>query len=41
MKEHDFEVKYKFRTMIKIPRAALTADEIAEVAQFFRLEQMI
>ncbi|MDA0242248.1 MAG: pyruvate, phosphate dikinase [Chloroflexi bacterium] len=28
-------VPYKFGTMIEIPRAALTADEIAKVAQFF------
>ena len=35
MKEQDLEVKYKFGTMIELPKAALTADEIAEVAQFF------
>ena len=35
MKEQDLEVKYKFGTMIELPRAALTAEEIAEVAQFF------
>ncbi len=29
------ELDYKFGTMIEIPRAALTADEIAEVADFF------
>ncbi len=29
------KVPYKFGTMIEIPRAALTAGEIAEVAQFF------
>ncbi len=29
------EVDYKFGTMIEIPRAALTADEIAEYAEFF------
>jgi pyruvate,orthophosphate dikinase len=29
------EVDYLFGTMIEIPRAALTADEIASVAQFF------
>ena len=29
------EVAYKFGTMIEIPRAALTASEIAEVAEFF------
>jgi pyruvate,orthophosphate dikinase len=28
-------VDYKFGTMIEIPRAALTADQIAEYAQFF------
>ncbi|MBT8164311.1 MAG: pyruvate, phosphate dikinase, partial [Acidimicrobiia bacterium] len=28
------EISYKFGTMIEIPRAALTADEIAEYAQF-------
>jgi pyruvate,orthophosphate dikinase len=35
MEEQGIEVDYKFGTMIEIPRAALTADEIAEVAQFF------
>jgi pyruvate,orthophosphate dikinase len=35
MKEQGIEVDYKFGTMIEIPRAALTADEIAEYAQFF------
>jgi pyruvate,orthophosphate dikinase len=29
------EIDYKFGTMIEVPRAALTADEIAEQAQFF------
>ncbi|RLD13064.1 MAG: pyruvate, phosphate dikinase, partial [Caldiserica bacterium] len=29
------EIKYKFGTMIEIPRAALTADEIAMYADFF------
>lgn len=29
------EVPYKFGTMIEVPRAALTADEIAEYAEFF------
>jgi len=35
--EHDFKKKLdiKVGTMIEIPRAALTADEIAEVADFF------
>ncbi|WP_420631719.1 pyruvate, phosphate dikinase [Candidatus Leptofilum sp.] len=35
MEEQGIEVTYKFGTMIEIPRAALTAGEIAEVAQFF------
>ena len=35
MAEKGFEVDYKFGTMIEIPRAALTADEIAEHAEFF------
>jgi len=35
MTEQGIEVDYKFGTMIEIPRAALTADEIASVAQFF------
>jgi pyruvate,orthophosphate dikinase len=35
MAEQGIEVDYKFGTMIEIPRAALTADEIAEYAQFF------
>jgi len=35
MQEKGTEIKFKFGTMIEIPRAALTADEIAEVAQFF------
>jgi pyruvate,orthophosphate dikinase len=33
--EQGMTVDYKFGTMIEIPRAALTADEIAEYAQFF------
>jgi len=28
-------IEYKFGTMIEVPRAALTADEIAKVAEFF------
>ena len=32
---YDVELEYKFGTMIEIPRAALTADEIAEEAEFF------
>jgi len=35
MEEQDIQIDYKFGTMIEIPRAALTADEVAEVAQFF------
>jgi pyruvate,orthophosphate dikinase len=33
--QHDARVNYLVGTMIELPRAALTADEIAEVAQFF------
>ncbi|MDD3178282.1 MAG: pyruvate, phosphate dikinase, partial [Candidatus ainarchaeum sp.] len=33
--EKEKEVKYKIGTMIEIPRAALTADKIAEHAEFF------
>ena len=35
MEEKGVEFTYKFGTMIEIPRAALTADEIADVAEFF------
>jgi pyruvate,orthophosphate dikinase len=35
MKEQGIRIDYKFGTMIEIPRAALTADEIAGFAQFF------
>ena len=35
MEEQGIEPKYKFGTMIEIPRAAITADQIAEYAQFF------
>ena len=35
MEEEGIEVKYMFGTMIEVPRAALTAAEIAEYAQFF------
>ena len=35
MTEKGIEVEYKFGTMIEIPRAAITADEIAEYAEFF------
>lgn len=35
MAEKGVTVDYKFGTMIEIPRAAVTADEIAEYAEFF------
>lgn len=35
MAEKGIEVAYKFGTMIEIPRAAVTAAEIAELAEFF------
>ncbi|HQE17855.1 MAG TPA: pyruvate, phosphate dikinase, partial [Aggregatilineales bacterium] len=35
MEEKGIEITYKFGTMIEIPRAALTAGEIAEMAEFF------
>jgi pyruvate,orthophosphate dikinase len=35
MKEKGLQIDYKFGTMIEIPRAALTADQIAEQADFF------
>ena len=35
MAEQGVQIEYKFGTMIEIPRAALTAGEIAELAQFF------
>ncbi|UCG04897.1 MAG: pyruvate, phosphate dikinase [Desulfobacterales bacterium] len=34
MQEQGIEVNYKFGTMVEIPRAALTADQIAEYAEF-------
>jgi pyruvate,orthophosphate dikinase len=34
MGEHGVEIDYEFGTMIEIPRAALTADKIAEHAEF-------
>ena len=34
MKEQGVEIDYKFGTMIEVPRAALTADQIAEYAEF-------
>jgi pyruvate,orthophosphate dikinase len=35
MADKGIHLEYKFGTMVEIPRAALTADEVAEVAQFF------
>ena len=35
MEEQKIDIDYKFGTMIELPRAALTADQIAEYAQFF------
>ena len=35
MAEQGIEVAYKFGTMVEIPRAALTADQLARFAQFF------
>ena len=35
IRENGSEMKYKVGTMIEIPRAALTADEIAKEAEFF------
>ncbi len=35
IKDYGVELSYKFGTMIEIPRAALTADEIATEAEFF------
>ena len=35
MAERRMQIDYKFGTMIEVPRAALTADEIATYAQFF------
>jgi pyruvate,orthophosphate dikinase len=35
MEKEGVEVEYKFGTMIEIPRAAVTADEVARLAQFF------
>jgi pyruvate,orthophosphate dikinase len=35
MQEQGMTIDYKFGTMIEIPRAALTADEIARYAEFF------
>lgn len=35
MNEQGMEIDYKFGTMIELPRAAMTADHIAEYASFF------
>ena len=35
MAEYGVKIKYKVGTMIEVPRAALTADQIASVAEFF------
>jgi pyruvate,orthophosphate dikinase len=35
MKKHNVKMDYKVGTMIEIPRAAITADEIAREAEFF------
>jgi len=35
MEEQDRDVPYRFGTMIEVPRAALTAGELAEVSDFF------
>src|SRR5579859_199516 len=35
MEEQGIQIHYAFGTMIEIPRAALTADQVAEYAQFF------
>ena len=35
MAERERTVRYQFGTMIEMPRAALTADELAEHAEFF------
>ena len=35
IKEYGVKIKYTVGTMIELPRAALTADEIASVAEFF------
>jgi pyruvate,orthophosphate dikinase len=35
LKEQGVKLSYKFGTMIEVPRAALTADEIADYAEFF------
>lgn len=35
MDKYDIQIDYKLGTMIEVPRGALTADKIAETAEFF------
>ncbi len=35
MKKENVKIQYSVGTMIEVPRAAITADEIAEIAEFF------
>ena len=35
LEENNTQLEYKFGTMIEVPRGALTANEIAEYAEFF------
>lgn len=35
MKEYEVQITYRVGTMIEVPRGAITADEIARVAEFF------
>jgi pyruvate,orthophosphate dikinase len=35
MEEKGIEINYKFGTMLEIPRAAVTADQVAQYAEFF------
>ncbi|MEJ2211616.1 MAG: pyruvate, phosphate dikinase, partial [Anaerolineae bacterium] len=35
MEEKGIDIDYKFGTMIEIPRAAVTADQVAKYAEFF------
>ena len=39
-KEKNSDIQYHIGTMIEIPRAALTADKVAEEADFFSFEPM-
>lgn len=41
LEEAGVKCYYKVGTMIEVPRAALTADEIAKQQSFFPLEPMI